>query len=642
MLRDWKSRDKNAAGANMSETGRDKNRADSHTTGLFGLSVIGVAIASVVSVLLFMQAGTMDGGTRRLAVLASIFLFAYAAMALAQARRLTRQRFAAQQRALEELESARQRAEEANQEKSRLLATITHELRTPMNGVIGMAALLRDTELTPEQENYVKAIEASGRSLLSIIDELLNATRPEAGGFDIVPAPFDLTRTVEKACELLSPRAHAKNIEIACYIDPKLTGRFWGDAARLRQILINLAGNAIKFTDSGGVLVRVTPDSETAGKVRFEVVDSGIGISEEDQETIFEPYRQVAAAGERRKGGTGLGLAISRRLVERMGGDLRVRSSPGEGSTFHFTLPLPKESDDSRDQAVGQGNLQDAKIGLAVPAGPTRQALADYIAAFGGHTWNIASDAELKAELTRLARGGEGEIICDESFGESLKEVADALGHESGLKRVWLLLRPEDRRRLRFLMEGGVAGFLLRPLRRDTFLFRFVERRADETVSTSVAELRKALAAGRETTGGSGSRPVALLVEDNAINAMLASAILGKTGYEVIRATTGEAALEHMRKVCAGGEQAPARPRLILMDVHMPQMDGPEATRRIRALEAELGCERTPILALTASAGNQERERCLVAGMDGFLAKPFDKPDLVEAIGKLLDGRSVA
>jgi len=606
-------------------------------SSLFGLSVIGVALASFVSLILLSQTDVLQGGLRKVFILFAVLLMGYAVLALVQAWRLARQRMASMRETLAELKKARNRAEEASQEKSRLLATITHELRTPMNGVIGMAALLRDTPLSEEQTTYVRAIERSGRALLSIIDELLDSSRLEAGEFEIAHAPFELARMVEETAELLSPRAHAKDIDMACFIDPALPDMVSGDAARIRQVLINLAGNAIKFTDEGGVLIRVTAAGPE--RVRFEVADSGAGIARDEQERIFRPYQQAGDAS-RRKGGTGLGLTISARLVERMGGKLELSSERGKGATFGFALPL--ETARRKDaQEAARPSLGGAKILLAVSEGPKRRALEDYIMESGGKFGILHGPAELERALRELD-GKEGtEIICDAGFAPILRKALERGLPAGARSRLWLLLRPEERRRMKDLMEADLAGFLLSPLRRATFFYQLVERRLEERLERSAKTLRESLKPGRSRQGR-GPLPLALLVEDNAINAMLARAMLKKAGFALTHVENGAAALDYMSQALEAGGKAPAMPKLILMDVHMPKMDGLETTQRIRAVEKRAGGGHIPILALTASAGKDERDRCLAAGMDGFLGKPFDLADLTEAIGKVVKGYRAA
>jgi len=547
--------------------------------------------------------------------------------------RAARRRMRQMRRALRELERARREAETAGREKDRLLATITHELRTPMNGVIGMADLLMDTPLSDEQRSYVQAISVSGRTLLSMIDELLEAARLEAGRDAVVRAPFDPVSVVEEVCELLAPRAHGKGIDLACYVDPAIAGKRLGDAARIRQVLLNLTGNAIKFTDAGGVYVRAIPGDGDV--LRFEVRDTGMGIGRKDRKLIFEPFRQTGEGSNR--GGSGLGLAISRSLVERMGGRLRVESRPGRGSVFWFSLPLPSAEDAAGDR-VETPDLGNVPVHLVIPASPRREVLRDYVRAFGGRPVPMAPE-----RLFRVLSGEErfdGEIVCDAEYADALRRVASDAGSPAMLSRIWLLLKPEERRGLSDLMtEGRLAGFLLSPLRRRTFVVQFVERSLDSRLDRSVHGLRKMLDAKGRSGEDVRAGPFVLLVEDNDINAMLAERMLERMGCRVLRMKDGAEAVAYMEKASGRDGETPA---IILMDVHMPGMDGLEAVQRIRTLEARRKVERTPVLALTASPGEDECARCLAAGMDGFVTKPFDLEELSGAMERAMARRPVA
>ncbi len=549
--------------------------------------------------------------------------------------RVARKRMHRMRRALHELERARREAETASREKDRLLATITHELRTPMNGVIGMADLLMDTPLSDEQRSYVQAISVSGRTLLSMIDELLEAARLEAGRDSVVRAPFNPVSVVEEVCELLAPRAHGKGIDLVCFVDPAIAGRRFGDAARIRQVLLNLTGNAVKFTDVGGVHVRLLPGDGDV--LRFEVRDTGIGIGRKDRKLIFEPFRQAEGAGGR--GGSGLGLAISSSLVERMGGRLQVESRPGRGSIFHFSLPLPPVEETAGDDREEMPDLGGIPVYLVIPASPRREALEDYVRAFGGRPVPMAPE-----RLFRIVSTGErfddGEIICDAEHAGRLRRIASNEKGQAILSRIWLLLKPEERRTLGDLMtEGHLAGFLLSPLRRRTFVVQFVERSLDSRLDRSVHGLRRVLDRREVPEDDLRAGPFVLLVEDNDINALLAERMLERMGCRVLRLKDGAEAVSYMEKAYSGSEVLPA---IILMDVHMPGMDGLEAVQRIRTLETRWKMEHVPVLALTASPGEDERARCLAAGMDGFVIKPFDVEELSGAMDRVMVRRPAA
>jgi signal transduction histidine kinase/FixJ family two-component response regulator len=657
---------------------------------LFAVSLAGMALATFTAVMLALKGMQGEDVALRLLLLAAtILIFAYGLAAALSAWRVLRDHARELSRALRELEEARSRAEEAAEAKSRLLAVITHELRTPMNGVIGMAGLLRETPLTPEQENYVRTIEASGRSLLSIIDELLDTARAETGELSITERAFPLAGIVEDVCELMSPRAHAKDIDLACFVDPALPETVVGDAARLRQVLFNLIGNAIRYTDRGGVFVRVLPalsasPSPEEIRVRFEVRDTGIGIDERDRSRIFRAWEQGRNADGR--GGTGLGLAISRRLIERMKGHLDLESTPGKGTTFHFEVPLRVATSAAAPAAdmseeTAEAGLRGREVHLFMPPSPRRAALAAYVEAFGGRAV-MALERDTPAEELP-AFPADAIAICDALHATALRRALRE--QRADLARVWLLLRPEQRRELSDLMRAGrLAGWLLTPLRRSTFrhhLLDGAERPRSATAAAGdasrqnvavpaaasagaaemagIAPATSAIAAAGTTsvastapaadgTGAASGTPShekarrALLVEDNAINAALAIALLERAGWQVVHHREGAAALEWLRQRLRGkaGERPAEWPDIIIMDVHMPGMNGLEVTAALRRMEAAHGLPRTPVLALTAGNAAEERERCLAAGMDAFLAKPFDRADLEETLAHLYQGRT--
>ena len=492
---------------------------------------------------------------------------------------------------------ARDVAEAANQAKSRFLAAVTHEIRTPMGGVVGMAELLLDTSLAPEQVTYAKAIKTSGEALLSLIDEILDFSKIEAGHLDLTPAPFALTSLVEDTIELMAPRAYAKGIELAAHVVADLPVRVTGDAGRLKQVLLNLIGNALKFTERGGVLVRV---DSAEGRIRFCVEDSGIGIPADKLVTIFEEFEQADAGPARHFGGTGLGLAISRRIVTAMGGTIEVASRPGEGSTFSFAValqpPVPVATA-LRQAALGPSTV----IASASPI--TARALAGMLAD-QGHGCRIAVDTA--QALAAIAAPGIDFVFADRSLGLEAFNAVVAAGRQAG-KRVIALLTPAERHEL---AATGATAYLIKPVRAASLTARLAGTAATE--------------APADETPARPARPLAglavLLAEDNEINALIASTMLGKLGAQVVRAADGT------RAVAAFGER---RFDAVLMDMHMPGLDGPEATRRIRAHEREKGLNPTPVFALTANVQAADREICLAAGMNSVLIKPLDRDALV-------------
>ncbi|MGE3247754.1 MAG: ATP-binding protein [Beijerinckiaceae bacterium] len=514
---------------------------------------------------------------------------------------------------LKEEEAAREKAEAANEAKTRFLATVSHEMRTPLNGILGMAELVSQPGLTAEQQSYVEAIRTSGKALASLIDEILDFAKIEAGKMELLSEPFDPVALVEGVAELLAPRAQGKGLEIATSSSAGLPRRLLGDAARLRQILLNVAGNAVKFTERGGVGIRAV--WSPPGLVRFEISDTGPGIPPARQSAIFDEFEQADNSSSRSHEGTGLGLAISRRIVSSMGGQLRLEKSTSEGSVFSFELPLPAAGAGAPAEAAR--SLDGRKV-LIVAKSP-------FEAPFMGEQLDAAGAAVLRAEgeaeaLDMLSRTANFDVvIVDCALGEDTTHRLAAAARTAGVSQSLVLFSPFERRAFGQKTMHEFDGWLVKPVRAMSLLQRLCEE-MQETAPIAPDE-----APAPRFSGGFR----VLVAEDNDINAMIARKHLERMGAVVTRAQDGIEAVEMMRLSLAEPDQSYA---LVLMDIRMPGLDGVEATRRIRALEREAGRPPARMLALTANAFDEDRRACLEAGIDEFLTKPVDFERLSRAV----------
>ena len=473
---------------------------------------------------------------------------------------------------------------EAPDAAQRFTAAVSHEIRTPLNGILGMAALLEETELSPSQRDYAGAIRKSGSRLLDLLNNVLDFSRMEAGDIPMDAAPFDPSDLVQDVAELLAPRAHAAGLDIAAIVDPDLAERLVGDVSRLRQILFNLAGNAIKFTTEGGVLIEARRGQGGEG-LELVVRDTGVGVPEHAKAKLFEAFSQVNAADARRDGGVGLGLAIVARLVEAMDGRISMTSSFGHGAMFVVEIPL---------QAAPS------------PAGQARS--------LRGRPLRVAMElppVSMLACIGALARGG-ARLVADVADADLV--ILDAALPPAQIqaiarrRRTLVVLRPGDRSRLEQFRAMGCAGYLIRPLRAASIV-----ERVGLTLSGAVQ------AEPGEDVAKPGEAGVALIADDNAVNALLARSALTAAGFRVDTAATGAEALERVGETLYS---------VIFMDIRMPVMDGLEATRRIRRLAGP--ASETPIIALTADIDPDLETAAKLAGISQLAAKPIDPPRLRE------------
>jgi signal transduction histidine kinase/CheY-like chemotaxis protein len=521
------------------------------------------------------------------------------------------------------LVEARARAEAANEAKSRFLATVSHEFRTPLNGILGMADLLTDTGPDAEQATYVAALRTSGEALLALVDDILDFAKVEAGKLELVEEPFDPVQLVETATELMAPRAQAKGIELAAHIAPDLPARLVGDRDRLRQILLNLVGNAVKFTEAGGVGLSL---ARAEDRLEITVADTGPGIPADRLDTIFGEFEQLDHGANARQEGTGLGLAIVRRLVHLMGGEIRAESRPGEGATFRVTLPLVAAFDAPEARIP---HWPEQHVLLVSPAPFAVRFLAETIRTTGALV-SVAGTAE----AARVKLAGDvpvTAVLIDHALGDAPAKDLAASAAAAGIRDCLILLSPHARRQFGSPQAAGFSGFLIKPVRT-----RSLYERLGSGLLPGSPAIGAAAALASVLVRQPGNGLTVLVAEDNEINALLATRTLERFGCTAIWARDGREALRRVEASFAGTAPSLA---LALLDVRMPMMTGLDCARAVRVLERRLGRATTlPLVAVTANVSAADRAAAFAAGMDDCLAKPLEREALLRWLERLSQG----